>query len=86
MLSKLDARSGHWNVVLDEESKFLTTFNTPFERYCFKRLPYGFVSAQDIFQRKIDETCDGLPEIICIAHDVVVYGQNDKTHVKTSPA
>ena len=67
-------------MILDEESKFLTTFNTPFGRYCFKRLPFGLVSAQDIFQRKIDETYDGLPGIICIADDVVVYGQDDETH------
>ena len=80
VFSKLNARSGCWNVVLDEESKFLTTFNTPFGRYCFRRLPFGLVSAQDIFQRKIDETYDGLPRIICIADDAVVCGQDDKTH------
>ena len=80
VFSKLDARSGYWNVILDDESQLLTTFNTPFGRYCFKRLPFGLVSAQDIFQRKIDETYDGLPGIICIADDIVVYGQDDKTH------
>ena len=64
VFSKLDARSGYWNVILDEELKFLTTFNSPFGRYSFKRLPFGVVSAQDIFQRKIDETYDGLPGII----------------------
>ena len=86
VFSKLDARSGYWNVTPDEESKFLTTINTPFGRYCLKRLPFGLVSVQDIFQRKIDETYDGLPGIICIADDVVVYGQDDKTTTKTSPA
>ncbi|CAB3997499.1 Hypothetical predicted protein [Paramuricea clavata] len=28
--SILDARSGYWNVTLDEESSYLTTFNSPF--------------------------------------------------------
>ena len=46
VFSKLDARSGYWNVIL----------NTLFGRYCSKRLPFGLVSTQDIFQRKIDET------------------------------
>ena len=41
---------------------------------------FGLVSAQDIFQRKIDKTYDGLPGVICIADDVLVYGQDDKTH------
>ena len=31
MYSKLDARQGYWSVQLDEESKLLTTFNSPFE-------------------------------------------------------
>ena len=75
---KLDARSVYWNVILDEESKFLTTFNTPFGRYCVKRLPIGLVSTQGIFQRKTDETYDGLPGIICISDNVVVYGQDDQ--------
>ena len=30
LFSKLDARNGYWNVKLDEESRYLTTFNTPF--------------------------------------------------------
>ena len=29
LFSKLDARNGYWNVKLDEESSYLTTFNTP---------------------------------------------------------
>ena len=33
LFSKLDARNGYWNVKLDEESSFLTTFSTPFGRF-----------------------------------------------------
>ena len=31
--SKLDATSGFWQMPLDEESSYLTTFNTSFRRY-----------------------------------------------------
>ena len=55
-------------------------FITPFGRYCFKRLPFGLVSAQDIFQRKIDETYDGLEGIICIADNIVFHGHDDDSH------
>ena len=36
LFSKLDARSGYWSVQLAESSQLLTTFNTPFGRFCFK--------------------------------------------------
>ena len=41
--TKLDAHHGYWSIVLDEESSLLTTFNSPFGRYCFQCLPFGLV-------------------------------------------
>lgn len=76
----VEARSEYWNVIVDEESESLTKLKTPFGRYCFERLPFGLVSAQDIFQRKLDQTLTG---IICIGDDVIAYGQDDKTHDKS---
>ena len=46
IFSKLDARHGYWSVQLDDESKRLTTFNSPFGRYCFRRLPFGLNLSQ----------------------------------------
>ncbi|XP_028406432.1 uncharacterized protein LOC114528920 [Dendronephthya gigantea] len=40
IFSTLDATSGFWQIPLDEESSFLTCFNTPFGRYRSKSLPY----------------------------------------------
>ena len=37
--TKLDARLGYWTIKLSEASSYLTTFNTPFGRYRFLRLP-----------------------------------------------
>lgn len=45
--SKLDATSGFWQVPLHKESEPLTTFITPFGRYCFQRLPFGISSAPE---------------------------------------
>lgn len=58
--STLDARSGYWAIKLSKESSMLTTFNTLYGRYRFLRLPFGIVSAQDEFQRRVDETYEGL--------------------------
>ena len=48
--SKLDAKSGYWQMKLTEQSSYLTTFNTPFGQYRFHRLPFGVISTQDDFQ------------------------------------
>ena len=39
VFSKLDASNGYWNIQIDQESSMLTTFNTPFGRFRFNRLP-----------------------------------------------
>ena len=45
--SKLDANSGFWQIKLSESSKHLTTFITPWKRYCFNVLPFGISSGSE---------------------------------------
>ena len=52
--STLDQSSGYWNIEVHPDSVHLLTFNTPFGRYAYKRLPFGLVSSQDVFQRAVD--------------------------------
>ena len=44
-----DVRNGFWHVQLDRASSDLTTCNTPFGRYCWRRLPFGISPAPEIF-------------------------------------
>ena len=78
--SVLDARSGYWAIKLSTESSLLTTFNTVFGRYRFLRLPFGIVSAQDEFQRRVDETYEGLDGVTAIVDDILVFGQTRAEH------
>ena len=55
VFSVLDASSGFWQVKFDHESAKLCTFNTPFGRYIFTRLPFGISSAEDVFQLVMSE-------------------------------
>ena len=45
-----DATSGYWHVVLDLDSSLLTTFNTPWGKFRWLRLPFGLTIASDVFQ------------------------------------
>ena len=80
VFSIVDAKCGYWNVVLDKEYSYLTTFNSPFGRYRFKRMPSGLKMSQDVFQTKIDQTFEGCEGVVGIADDIVVFGKTTKEH------
>ncbi|GFX59106.1 uncharacterized protein K02A2.6 [Trichonephila clavipes] len=51
----LDAKNGFWQLPLDEESSYLTTFCTLWGRYRFLVLPFSLNSAPEEFQKAMDE-------------------------------
>ena len=74
LFSVFDASNGFWQVELDEESSMLTTFNTPFGRYRWKRMPFGINSAPEVWQRRMREHIEGLKGVEVIADDFVIVG------------
>ena len=78
--SVLDATKGYWSIQLDKPSSLLTTFNTPFGRYRYLRLAMGIRSAQDIFQRKIDEIFEHMQGVTSICDDILVFGNTRAEH------
>ena len=78
--TKLNACHGYWPIVLDEEASLLTTFNSPFGRYCFLHLPFGLVCSQDIFQKKMDQFLKECPGCIGIANDITIHGCTEVEH------
>ena len=75
--SIVDDRCGYWNIKLYHESSLYTTFNAPHGRYRFLRLSFGLICAQDIFQRKFDESFGNLPGVTGFADYIIVYGYKD---------
>ena len=51
--SRLDLRSGYHQIVLNEESRGITTFTTHKGLFQWKRLPFGINSASEVFQNAI---------------------------------
>ena len=75
VFSIVDAKCGYWNIILNEESSYLTMFNSPYGRYRFKRMPFGLKMSQDIFQTRINQTFEGCHGVIGIADDITELKQ-----------
>ena len=73
----LDASSGFWQVKLDRDSAKLCTFNTPFGRYMFKRLPFGISTAQDVFQADMSEMFEDIEGIEVVVDDLLIWGTTE---------
>ena len=73
-------KASYWSIHLDEASQEITTFRTPFGRYCYRRLPFGLCVSQDLFQQAMDRILARAPGCVGIADDVVVYGRNNAEH------
>ena len=80
VFTKLDAKSGFWQMPLSPESAHLTTFITPFGRFCFHRLPFGLTSAPEYFQCQMSEMLQDLDGVLCLMDDVLVYGKTESEH------
>ncbi|KAG1661281.1 hypothetical protein GQR58_021516 [Nymphon striatum] len=47
VFSKCDVKNGFWHVKLTEKSSYLTTFETPFGRYRWLKMPFGIAPAPE---------------------------------------
>ena len=53
IFTTLDLRSSYYHINLDKESKAKTAFVTPFVKYEFNAVPFGFAQAPAYFQQLI---------------------------------
>ena len=80
IFSKLDANSGFWQIPLSERSKLLTTFITPYGRYCFNKMPFGISSAPEHFQKRMSRILEGIEGVVCQIDDILVFGKDQDQH------
>ena len=78
--TKLDVNSGFWQIPLSANSCLLTTFLTPYGRFCFNKLPFGVACAPELFQKCMASILEGLHGVVCQIDDVLVFGTTHKEH------
>uniref|UniRef100_A0A8C6LCJ1 ribonuclease H n=1 Tax=Nothobranchius furzeri TaxID=105023 RepID=A0A8C6LCJ1_NOTFU len=80
LFSKLDASHGFWQIKLEDESSKLCTFNTPFGRYQFLRMPFGITSAPEVFHRTMEYILEGLDGVRVYVDDIIIWGATVEQH------
>lgn len=73
----MNLRSGFLHCVLDDASSLLTTFNTPYGRYRWLRLPFGLSVSPEIFEKRVNQTLGRLECVLNIADDIFINGVGD---------
>lgn len=80
--TKLDASQGFWQQNLHEDSTRYCTFNTPFGRYSFLRMPFGISSAPEVFHRAKEHIIEGIEGVRVYVDDIVLWGSTIEQHNK----
>jgi len=73
--STVDVKNGFWYIELTDESSMLTTFNSPFGRFRWCRLPFGVSPAPEEFQRRLNHALENLKGVLPIHDDILIYGE-----------
>lgn len=79
----LDLKDGFWHVKLDENSKKLCTFATPYGNYRFLRMPFGIKTAPEVFQQMNFENFGDIENVLIYFDDILIVGGNRKEHDET---
>lgn len=78
--STLDANMGYYQIKLSEKSSYLTTFNTPFGRYRYLRMPMGAKCSSEVFQREMVHHFGGFEGTEIVVDDILVHGKTVAEH------
>ena len=80
IFSKLDLNHGYHQFTLDEESRRIMTFSTPWGNYRYKRLAFGGLNSQDLFDAEIAKIISGIPRTLNNRDDIMVGGMDWTDH------
>ena len=82
IFSKLDLNHGYHQFALDDESRRIMTFSTPWGNYRYKCLAFGGLNSQDLFDAEIAKIISGIPRVLNNRDDIMIGGQNWEDHNK----
>jgi hypothetical protein len=87
IFSLLDGFSGYNQVLVSEEDRLKTTFQTKWGTFTYKHMPFGLINAGETFQRAMDVAFRGLINkcVVVYLDDVMFIPRIEKTTLLTLP-
>ena len=82
IFSKLDLNHGYHQFVIDPQSRQAMTFSTPWGNYRYKRLAFGGVNSQDLFDGEMAKILSGIPRTLNNRDDIMIGGVDLADHDK----
>ena len=76
VFASLDCLHGYFQLALEEESSFLTTFLLPSGRYRYVRAPMGLSASSDGFCFASDAMLEGLDFAVKIVDDILIWAKD----------
>ncbi|XP_055913663.1 uncharacterized protein LOC129947217 [Eupeodes corollae] len=80
--TKLDLSMAYQQLVLDDESRKLTTISTTKGLFRYTRLVYGLASAPAVFQKMMDSLLMGIKGVVVFLDDILITAPNRKLHIE----
>lgn len=74
----LDLKKAFYHIELSDESKYITTFKTPYGYFRFNRMPFGLNVAPEAFQGYIEEVLKDLEGVKVYIDDILVMAEDDE--------
>ena len=84
--SKIDLKNAYLQMEVEETSKQYLTINTHKGLFRYNRLPFGIKTAPSIWQRAMEQTLQGIPNVEVMLDDIIVTGKSDAAHLENLEA